>query len=220
MAETKTITSRQWLRWLPVLSYLWLVGTLVVGGAMYPGYSHWGQYMSELGANGAPHQLWVNYLGFIPTEVLLLLFLQQVLLHAPGAQVGAQQGYGVRLGIGLLGIYALLLIAASIWTCDFECRPVQGASFSHGLHITLGTFAYLAGLAGVLVLALASRRWPGGFMLMCSGVITVILVFGLLMNLNPQLPAVGAMQRLMESLLYLWFILLGYQLSRMPQRGL
>lgn len=55
---------------------------------------------------------------------------------------------------------------------------------------------------------------------MCSGVITVILVFGLLMNLNPQLPAVGAMQRLMESLLYLWFILLGYQLSRMPQRGL
>ena len=198
----------QWIRILPLISYLWLVCTVLIAGFFYPDYSHVSQYMSELGATGAPHAWWVNYLGFVPTEILLLVFLAMALPVLP-------QSVPTRLGIGLIGIYALLLIGASIFTCDFQCRPVEQASFAHGLHITLGTFAYLAGIAGVLVTSISARRWPGGFTLMMSGVLVALLAFGLLLNLNPELPIVGLMQRAMETLMYLWFLLLGRTAARM-----
>ncbi|MCL2913253.1 DUF998 domain-containing protein [Shewanella corallii] len=198
----------EWIRRLPLISYLWLVFTVLVGGLFYPDYSHISQYMSELGATGAPHAWLVNYLGFVPTEILLLVFLAMALPVLP-------QSVPTRLGIGLIGIYALLLIGASIFACDFECRPVEQASFAHGLHITLGTFAYLAGISGVLVTSVSARQWPGGFTLMMAGVAVAILAFGLLLNLNPDLPFVGLMQRAMETLMYLWFMLLGRTAARM-----
>ncbi len=198
----------EWIRRLPLISYLWLVFTVLIGGLFYPDYSHISQYMSELGATGAPHAWLVNYLGFVPTEILLLVFLAMALPVLP-------QSVPTRLGIGLIGIYALLLIGASIFACDFECRPVEQASFAHGLHITLGTFAYLAGISGVLVTSVSARQWPGGFTLMMAGVVVAILAFGLLLNLNPDLPFVGLMQRAMETLMYLWFMLLGRTAARM-----
>ncbi|MGI2259838.1 DUF998 domain-containing protein [Shewanella sp. GXUN23E] len=208
LSQFLMISRPWWIKWLPVLSYLWLVLTVLIAGAFYPDYSHVSQYMSELGASGAPHAWSVNYLGFVPTELLLLVFLALLLPVLP-------QTVPLRLGIGLLGLYAIMLLGASVFTCDFECRPTR-ATFAHGLHITLGAFAYLAGIAGVLLVAVSARSWPNGFPLTLSGVAIAILCFGLLLNLNPQLPWVGLMQRLMETLMYLWFILLGRYGAGLP----
>ena len=201
LSQFLIFSRHEWIRRLPLISYLWLAFTVLIGGLFYPDYSHVSQYMSELGASGAPNAWGVNYLGFVPTELLLLVFLALLLPVLP-------QSVPLRLGIGLLGLYAIMLVGASVFTCDFECRPTR-ATFAHSLHITLGAFAYLAGIAGVLLVSVSARSWPGGFSLTLWGVAVAILCFGLLLNLNPQLPWVGVMQRLMETLMYLWFILLG-----------
>jgi hypothetical membrane protein len=53
----------EWISRLPLISYLWLVVTILIAGLFYPDYSHVSQYMSELGATGAPNAWLVNYFG-------------------------------------------------------------------------------------------------------------------------------------------------------------
>jgi hypothetical protein len=48
---------------------------IVLGGAAFPGYSHTSQFISELGATGAPHEKLVRFAGFLPAGVLLCLFV-------------------------------------------------------------------------------------------------------------------------------------------------
>ena len=48
-----------------------LTGAVVVlGGAMQPGYSHVADYISELGAVGAPHGQAISVAGFLPIGFL------------------------------------------------------------------------------------------------------------------------------------------------------
>ena len=47
-----------------VLGVAWLVAMVVIGGVSWEGYDHVAQYISELGANGAPFGWQVSWLGF------------------------------------------------------------------------------------------------------------------------------------------------------------
>ena len=60
---------------LPILSFLWFTATIVIGGLFYPDYNHISQFISELGATGSPYGNYVNYLGFLPTELFILAFV-------------------------------------------------------------------------------------------------------------------------------------------------
>jgi len=78
------------------------IGSIVVvfflvalAGAYTPGYNHTSQYISELGAFGAQHELWVRYFGFVPAGVLLLLFCGMAF---------AVLNRSVALVLGLLGL--------------------------------------------------------------------------------------------------------------------
>ncbi|WP_227513052.1 hypothetical protein [Tritonibacter mobilis] len=45
---------------MPVISGLWLAIGVGIIGALTPDYSHASQFMSALGATGAPYAAWVN----------------------------------------------------------------------------------------------------------------------------------------------------------------
>lgn len=66
---------------LPIISGLWLVIGVSIIGAHTTGYSHVSQFMSELGATGAPLAPWTNYSVFMPTEILILgfFYIKQIL---------------------------------------------------------------------------------------------------------------------------------------------
>jgi hypothetical membrane protein len=66
-----------------VLGALWLLGMVVLGGATYPGYDHLAQFISELGATGAPFGDVVSYLGFFPVGVLISAFSDRLYRHFP-----------------------------------------------------------------------------------------------------------------------------------------
>jgi hypothetical membrane protein len=49
----------------------------VIGGANFPNYSHASQFISELGASGAPNARVINLAGFLPAGLLLIAFTFQ-----------------------------------------------------------------------------------------------------------------------------------------------
>jgi hypothetical protein len=44
--------SRRLLALLPIASLVWLAASVLIAGALRPGYDHSAQFMSELGASG------------------------------------------------------------------------------------------------------------------------------------------------------------------------
>ena len=88
---------------LPVLSALWLAVGVGVIGALSVDYSHVSEFMSALGASGAPLANWANYAVFIPAELWLLLFLATLAVHLPYSR-------SKWFFVAALSAYAILLI--------------------------------------------------------------------------------------------------------------
>lgn len=187
----------RWFVALPIASYLWLFMTVLIAGALHPGYSHVGQFMSELGAQGAPGGWMVNYLGFLPTEILFLGFVGLAFRRAGRDGV-------TRVGLVLLGLYAVSLIIAAFYPCDAGCRP-EDPTFSHLVHIGSGLGAYLFCIAGVLVLSLGRRRRNGN-LLTGMGVLAGAIALFCFVQITPDNPYVGLYQRALETTLYAWCI--------------
>lgn len=198
----------RWLVALPIASYLWLFMTVLIAGAQHPGYSHVGQFMSELGAQGAPGGWMVNYLGFLPTEILFLGFV--------GLALGrAGLDWVTRVGLVLLGLYAVSLIIAAFYPCDAGCRP-DDPTFSHLVHIGSGLGAYLFCIAGVLVLAIGGRRRNGN-LLTVLGLLAGAIALFCFAQITPDNPHVGLYQRALETTLYAWCIAFAVRLSASDQ---
>jgi len=202
-----------WLRplvLLPLLSFLWLAAGVLVVGVFYPGYDHFSQFMSELGASGTVHGTWVNLLVFAGAEVWVLLFL---------ALAGRKlRGNGLALaGLILMAVYAGLLMTAAFFPCDFECRPVD-PSRSHLIHVSSGMTAYVAGLCGLFLISAGLNRTEQR--LLPRGLETAGLLAGagLFAGMLSSQELAGLFQRLLEALLYLWMFRVGIVLARGKRR--
>lgn len=184
--------------WLAIASYCWLVAAVLIGGAHYSHYSHISQFMSELGANGSPVGPYVNFLGFAITEVLLLFSLAIAwrLLTKRPANV---------LGFGLLAAYPVFIAIAAFSPCDFECRPDQ-PTMSHTVHIASGLFAYLCAILGLAILSWQTKDAKYAPSFRRAAIVLTPLLLIMLAALTPQNPVVGAVQRLAETMIYIWLL--------------
>lgn len=203
--EIALLSRRLMLRVLPMASLAWLSASVLIAGALRPGYSHSAQFMSELGARGTSGAWAMNVFGFIPAELLMLGFI------ALAATMVRRNAFAL-IGLAGLSVYALGLIVGALAPCDPGCRPAA-PSVTHEIHMLAGMVAYLSGLIGIAILALAAGR-AGAHRLMIIGLACAAGGLGLLVNLDPDFAQVGLIQRSLEALIYGWLILLGLWLSR------
>ena len=201
------------MRHLPVvvvlLSYAWLLATALLGGGAYPGYSHVAQYISELGAQGAPHGRLVSTLGLIPAGVLLLVGC------AFAARQSAVRDASVMLGLLGLAWYGLGLLVGGAMPCDAMCRP-EDPSLSQVVHDLVAGSGYLAlaisaFLLGATLLRLRRAR-ALAVLAFISGAATVLL----LPALHPDSTWAGLAQRLIEVCNALWVVPTIAMLCRRP----
>lgn len=197
--------TRSWLPVLPIVSYAWLVVTVVAAGALHPGYEHASQFMSELGAQQAPNAWAVNYLGFLPTELLFLAFVGLAL-----TRVG-RNGW-LRAGLLALGLYAVGLVIAALFPCDSGCRP-DDPTATHLVHIASGLGAYLFAILGLFLLAVG-RFHSKDRALAVSGIVVGLFALVCFIQLTPDNPLVGLYQRALETGLYLWCIAFAFHLDQ------
>ena len=178
--------------WIALTVASWLFTVFLLPGWLRPDYHPLAQYISELGATGAPHAGWVNWAGYLPSGLFFAIALASFWRHWRPRGVQAA-------GLALLFCEPLAWIGSAIFPCDLGC-PAQG-SLAQNLHNVLALFTYTGTGLGVTLLACAPglRVWQRlGWLLL------VVVWFGLfLAMLTPELGAVrGLLQRAGEGLMY------------------
>lgn len=141
----------------PVWIYM-CAAILIASGIILPGilallqsnYSSLGNYLSELGAVGAPYAEITNLFGFLPvavTSVILLLFIAFRRLSDLGGRIGA-----VLLMLGLSAGYGI----AVGFPCDLGC-PIEGSA-RQAVHNLAGLIQYPMGAIGLILMGVSLRR--------------------------------------------------------------
>lgn len=182
-----------------VLGAAWLVAMVLIGGAAWDGYDHVGQYISELGATGAPHGWQVSWLGFLPIGLLICAFAFFAYMAAPRSVLSA---------LGFVGVFLFSIgyVGSAFFPCDFGCRP-DTPSFSQVMHELVGLAGYLLAPLTLLLLGLAAWKWQGARWLAILGFIAaagaLVGVGGLM---EPESPTVGLYQRVLEASMLSWIV--------------
>jgi hypothetical protein len=181
------------------------LGAVVIGGLAYPGYDHGRQYISELGAHGAPTGWAVSWLGFLPSGLLIVGFC---LIAAWDLRRRA----GLAAGLLLMGWYAYGLVNSAFYPCAFECTRLE-PSVTQAMHDLIGGTGYLAGAVGLFVIGAAGRRgapaWLTPLSLACGG-LALVGFSGLVADGEFR----GLFQRLLETALVFALLAFGLAWSR------
>lgn len=190
-----------------------LFGTAVVTtAALRPGYSHTTSFISDLGASQAPYAPLMNFLGFVPSGLLLVAFAVALSRTLPRTWPAVAATF-------LLAVFGTGVSAAGIASCDPGC-PQAGGSLENAIHNLLGPISFMSMIAGVLLLAVALRRLPGWRPIALYSVATAVLAGFFLSRMVASLEArdlTGLWQRLMLATLFLWCIVLGWRVHREPR---
>jgi len=186
---------------LPILAALWFLITVVLGGIAYENYNHMSQFISELGATGASTGAIINYIGFIPTQLIILLFIIICAHKLPRSSLNT-------VGLLLLCVYTFSLTIAAIFPCDYECRP-QTPSTSHMIHIASAVPAYLSAAIAIFILSKGLEKWAPSKAFEKLGYAISILILICFFSLDDSSQYVGLIQRILEATIFLWFILFG-----------
>lgn len=180
----------------------------VIGGAAFPGYSHARQYISELGANGAPPGNWITYAGFLPAGILLVVFAISAAKALPRSRWTALAMFGI-------GVYAFGYLNSVPFRCDYGCRP-EDPSTSQILHNLGGLIGYLSAPLTLLVIAVQARHWPQArFLQWFAGVAAAVSLIAIA-GLDPEFAYVGASQRILESCVLGWILACSLYLRAHP----
>jgi Protein of unknown function (DUF998) len=177
---------------------LLVAAMVVIAGQLTPGYSHFSQYISELGARGAPYEWHVRFLGFLPAGVLLLCFCVAALFALPSSG-------STRTGLLGLSIFCAGYIAAAAFPCDPGCRP-QTPSLSQVVHNATGLLGYVLAPAFLFSLGLAARSWPKARWLAQLSFALAFFALAGLLTLSSTSSAVGLSQRVLEASVLGWVV--------------
>lgn len=181
----------------------------LVAGAFHPGYDHARQFISELGAAGAPNADLTNWLGFLPAGVLLTLFPILAWRALPQAQLTTIALFGV-------GLYAVGYVSSAFLPCDAGCRPAS-PSTSQLLHNLFGLVGYLTAPVSLLLLAWQARSWPNGSWIALVGAVGGVAAIGGMATFSPDSAFAGVSQRLIEGAMLGWIFACGIYLWNAPR---
>lgn len=174
-------------------------------GQRKPGYSHVYHTISEIGEAGAPDQAKVAYLGFLPIGVASWLFLVASSFCFPPDQQST-------CGTFLLGFVGLGYVASAVFPCD-RGAPLSG-SWKNNLHVLFGGLGYVGAGVGFILLAESFNAVASWGRLAeytkWSGYIVLLATLGVSI---PGLPVRGLVQRIAESVIFAWVLVVSVSLS-------
>lgn len=178
----------------------------VIGGANFPNYSHASQFISELGADGAPNARVINLAGFLPAGILIIAFAFFAWRSLPRS--GA-----TTFGMAGLALFALGYLVAAFFPCEGDCRP-PAPTLAQAIHNLFGLAGYLIAPASLFALGWQARRWPKATPLAAFGFIgSGFALLGLLF-LSPDFQYVGVAQRILEGSVLQWIMACALYLGR------
>lgn len=203
--------SRKVLLICGILSSLLYVGTDIIGGLSYEGYDFASQYISELGAIGAPSRSLVVPL-YLMHDVLVIAF-------ASGVWVAASRKPVLRFTGGLLAGYAVVGLVGVLF---FPMHPIGAeATLTDTIHQIIAAVTVLFIL---LMIGFAATAFGKQFRLYSIGTVLMYLVLGILpflgvaqVEAGQPTPWVGLVERIMVYGYMLWAAVLAIVLWRVEK---
>ena len=184
-----------------VLAPLLWACAIIFCGSLRPEYSHFNQYISELGERGSSTEFIMRYAGFVPTGIMHIafaLFLYAAFGKSPLAAIAA----------ALVAINGLARIGAGLFPCEPGCvgPKLLLSQQLHSLSAGLG-FIALIGAAFAWGIVLRKYRSLRGLSLCSLGCGILGLAFLLLMMWSAEPRAgTGLYERLSSGVLSLWVL--------------
>jgi hypothetical membrane protein len=191
-----------------VLAPLLWASAIVLCGILRPGFSHFAQYISELGERGSSTELLMRYLAFVPTGLMHLAFA--------GALVSTFRNG--RLGVAaalLLGLNGLARIAAGFFPCEVGCE--ETGSLGQRMHSLSAGVGFLALAVSTILWSVVFKRTRDLGGLAAYSVVSGVLglAFLLLMLWSAEHGAArGLFERLSSGVLSLWILAFALRLQR------
>lgn len=196
---------------------MWVTTTAVVAAVALPfiaaigwdGYSHASQYISELGARGAPRGGLVS-LGFVLVGLLLLAATVLTVTSMAVTSAGGVPRMAL-VGIALVGGgLGLSYFISGFARCDAGCPESGSLSGVQQVHNTVGVLGYLAAIGGVLLFSIALgksplRNAPAWRRIATAGLFAVPLLLTIAILTTTADASRGLLQRLIELILLGWF---------------
>jgi hypothetical membrane protein len=193
-----------------ILAPLLWVSVIIFCGGSRPEYSHFTQYISELGERGSSTELSMRYAGFLLTGLMHMAFAAFLYVTFRGDRLAA-------ISATLIAMNGLARIGAGLFPCEPGCDgpKLLLSQQLHSLSAGIGFFA-LIGASVMWGIVLRRSRGLRGLSLFSVGCGTAGLVFLLLMLWSAELRAgTGLYERLSSGVLSLWMLVFAARLRRL-----
>ena len=191
-----------------VLAPLLWAAAIAYCGTLRPGFSHFTQYISELGERGSSTELLMRYGAFAATGLMHLAFAAALAVIFRSSRLGV-------LAAILLGLNGLARIGAGFFPCDAGCE--ETGSLGQRMHSLSAAVGFLSLAISTVLWSVVFKRAPNLRNLSAYSVASGILglAFLLLMVANAEPGAArGLFERLSSGVLSLWILLFALRLRR------
>jgi hypothetical membrane protein len=181
---------------------------ILICASLRPDYSHIAQFISELGATGTSNAMIMNWIGFIPSGLMISLFGTSLTTLLPKSPIA-------RIGSILILVFGLGMVVAGNFSCDIGC-PREG-SLENSIHDKISGAIFVLVVIGILLLGISFRYNPRMRSLWIYSVISAFLALIFLMVLISSIESyttTGLWQRLFLGTIFLWCVIVGYQMLK------
>jgi Protein of unknown function (DUF998) len=206
MKIKKSMTKINVFRFGWIGASLFLIST-ILGGLQFSDYSHIKQLISESYAIDSPYGIYLRYLGFMPSGLLMAVFAFGAMKILPKSKL-AKIGF---FGIGIF--YGLATVLVSLFPCDHGCdNELVNPSLSQLIHNLAGTLTYLIVPISLILLGIAARKWDNAKLISALGIIcglvSVLFVNVLAADLHSNF--IGLYQRIVEGAILFWIVMCAF----------
>lgn len=178
---------------------LLFITIFIVAGSKDPEFSHVRDWMSELGATGAPYASLFNHFGLIPLGTCLVIFAPAFLKIF---------GPGIRASVSavLLMMVGLIYIFLAIFQCDYQCGSEMMTSNAqiHNWLAILG-FPFIILTPAIIGFRAFYTRENKGYYQFCLVIASLLLIaYGLLLVVVVEFWGKGIIQSVFILLFVYW----------------
>jgi len=185
---------------------LW-ASAIVFCASLRPEYSHFTQYISELGERGSSTEWTMRYLGFVPTGLMHVAFAAYLYAAFRGSRLA-------MIAAMLLAINGFARIGAGLFPCEPGCAG-PNRLLSQQLHSLSAAIGFFAFIGASVLWGIVLKRYRGLRALSPYSIVTGILGFVFLLLMvwsEPQRAGTGLYERLSSGVLSLWVLVLAARL--------
>ena len=185
---------------------LW-ASAIIFCGSLRPEYSHFSQYISELGERGSSTELIMRYAAFVTTGLMHIVFAAFLSIAFKGSPVAKSAAM-------LIAINGIARIGAGMFPCEVGCA-LPRLLLSQKLHSLSAGIGFFAFIGASLLWGILFRRHQSFRNLSAYSIVSgcLALLFLALMIWSAELRAgTGLYERLSTGLLSLWMFVFAARL--------